>query len=126
MYFFSSSRKTNILVVEDNNDDYNLIKRFLRKGHVACTITRAKDGIEALNILKEGRVKEPIIVILDLNLPNMNGIEFLRAIRSDKRFSDICVFVVTDSEDDKDQIKAYKEDISGYIKKKDLGKLFLC
>ena len=74
-------------------------------------------GLEALEALRNDTVERPFIVLLDLNMPRMNGMEFLSAIRSDPNLSDIVVFVLTTSQLDEEISAAYKKNIAGYIVK---------
>ncbi|MFN3231616.1 MAG: response regulator [Alphaproteobacteria bacterium] len=121
------SQPINILLVEDDDVDVQGITRAFKKLKVANPITRARDGLEALDILRsdKGRRLRPYLIILDLNMPRMNGIEFLTALRADEALKDSIVFVLTTSKADEDKIEAYRLNVAGYIVKADPAKSFL-
>jgi CheY-like chemotaxis protein len=111
----------NILLVEDDQVDVIKVQRAFKKNHILNPMFVAENGLEALNMLtgSNGAEKIPIprIILLDLNMPKMGGIEFLKRIRSDDRFKSISVFVMTTSNEDKDKTEAYNLNIAGYILK---------
>jgi len=110
-----------ILVVEDDYLDSMSLERELRKINVQNPIQVARNGREALNLLRgEGVPKMeplPALVLLDLNMPRMNGIEFLEAIRVDDELKSLKVFVLTTSTEEADRLAARNLSISGYIEK---------
>lgn len=110
-----------ILLVEDNDLDVENLERCLRKLKINNPIIRAKDGLEGLNILRsvdpETGVKRPCVVLLDLNMPRMNGIEFLEALRRDDSISNTPVFVLTTSDHHQDIHAAHRHNVCGYIVK---------
>ena len=110
-------KTVSILLVEDDDIDAIGIQRSLKSFNLLNPIHRTRDGLEALEVLKNGAVTRPFIVLLDLNMPRMNGMEFLSAIRSDANLSDIVVFVLTTSQLDEEISAAYKKNIAGYIVK---------
>lgn len=118
-----------ILLVEDNPIDVMAFERALEKQKIANPLLRAKDGLEALEMLRgEGGhdpVPQPHIIVLDLNMPRMNGIELLDEIRQDEQLKQSIVFVLTTSEDDQDKTRAYNRQIAGYMSKNDMGYDFL-
>jgi CheY-like chemotaxis protein len=118
-----------ILLVEDNEIDIIAIQRAFKKHSIANPIYVARDGVEALEMLRgEGdneRVPWPYIVLLDLNMPRMNGFEFLNEIREDRDLKKSVVFVLTTSEDDRDKARAYEKFVAGYLSKNDAGGDFL-
>lgn len=118
-----------ILLVEDDEVDVLAIQRALKKKRVVNTLTVARDGIEALEILRgenghQGLCR-PHIILLDLNMPRMNGLEFLDEIRSDPALRDSIVFVLTTSNSDEDRCQAYAKNIAGYILKSNVGDDFV-
>ena len=116
--------EVSILLVEDDDIDAKSVERAFRKLKLVNPLYRAKNGVEALSMLRgEGmqKVERPYIVLLDLNMPVMGGLEFLRAMREDESLADTVVFVLTTSEADEDRVKAYKENVAGYIVKSDVG-----
>ena len=110
-----------ILVVEDSDIDIEKIRRSFRKIGLEGILYRAKDGIEALEIMRgengRERLLPPYIVLLDLNLPRMNGFEFLDAIRNDEYLGRTPVFVLSTSNRQMDIDNAYAYCVCGYISK---------
>lgn len=116
-----------ILLVEDDDVDAEAIERAFRKFRITNPLTRVGDGVDALKVLRGDsgeRLRRPYIVLLDLNMPRMNGLEFLQELRSDQLLTDSVVFVLTTSNDERDKIAAYAEHISGYIIKSQVGEDF--
>ena len=107
------------LLVEDDEIDVKVIKRGFKSLKLANPIRIARDGIEALEILRgengQERVPKPYLILLDINMPRMNGIEFLQAIRADKDLKSSIVFVLTTSASDEDRVNAYNHNVAGYI-----------
>lgn len=112
------------VVVEDDDVDMMSIKRALKRIRLQNPIVRAKDGIAALELLhgtdSQPAMAQPYIILLDLNMPRMNGIDFLAALRKDPRTEMARVFVLTTSETDQDILNAHAHNIMGYIFKSDL------
>ena len=118
----------NILLVDDDDVAQEAVIRSFKKHDVTYPIITADDGQDALDIL-HGRhpdksISEDYIILLDLNMPRMNGFEFLQAIRTDKKLATSVVFVLTTSSDDSDRTRAYEESISGYMVKSAIGPQF--
>jgi CheY-like chemotaxis protein len=108
----------NILLVEDDQVDVMNVKRAFDKNRIANPLYVAGDGIEAMELLKAGRIpRERRIILLDLNMPRMNGIEFLRALRADPDLARTPVVVLTTSDDERDRINAYNLNVAGYLLK---------
>ncbi len=105
-----------ILLVEDNPVDVEIAIRALEKGHVKNALTVARDGQEALDILRDGR-SLPGIILLDLNLPKMSGIDVLQAIKGDPRLRRIPVIVLTTSSREEDVIRTYDLGVNTFITK---------
>jgi CheY-like chemotaxis protein len=108
----------NILLVEDDQVDVMNVRRAFEKNRIANPLFVAEDGIEALAMLRSGRV--PLsrrIVLLDLNMPRMSGIEFLRELRKDHALMYTPVIILTTSNDDRDKIEAYNLNVAGYLLK---------
>ncbi|QDU10870.1 response regulator [Gimesia aquarii] len=118
-----------ILLVEDDEVDAEAIDRAFKKARIANPIILAKDGIEAIEILRGSKsqlkLENPFLILLDLNMPRMNGIEFLEEIRSDESLNKSIVFVLTTSEDDRDILTAYDKHVAGYMVKSRAGEDFL-
>ena len=108
----------NVLLVEDDEVDVMNLRRAFRKCNVANPLFVAANGVEALEILRRGDVPaERRLVLLDLNMPRMNGIEFLRELRADPELKATSVVVLTTSNDDRDRVEAYNLRVAGYILK---------
>jgi two-component system response regulator len=113
-----------ILLVEDNRDDEILTLRALKKNNILNEVIVARDGAEALEYLfgtgaHAGRdaTEVPQIVLLDLNLPRIGGLEVLRRIRADDRTKLLAVVVLTSSKEDEDIISSYSEGANSYVRK---------
>jgi two-component system response regulator len=113
-----------ILLVEDNPDDVKLTERALNKAHVLNKLVVAKDGAEALDYLfGTGNWADrdlstiPQVVLLDLKLPKIDGLEVLRRIRADRRTKLLPVVILTSSKEEKDIISGYAMGANSYIRK---------
>ena len=116
-------RVINILLVEDDEVDVMNVKRAFKKYKITNPLYIAGNGIEALAMLR-GQNGQPSevpenrrLVLLDLNMPKMNGLEFLQEIRKDDNLKRTPVIVLTTSDEDKDRIEAYNLNVAGYILK---------
>jgi CheY-like chemotaxis protein len=112
----------NILLVEDDSVDVMNVQRAFVKNNITNPLHIAFNGVEALNMLRgsNGKPKlnpSPRIILLDINMPKMNGLEFLRELRNDEDLKSVSVFVMTTSNDDQDKIEAYNLNVAGYILK---------
>ena len=97
-----------ILMVDDDEVDVMGLERAFRRGNMHNPIVTAPDGIAALALLRDGHsVMRPYMIVLDINMPRMTGIEFLDEVRGDKKLQDSVVFVLTTSKDDEDKHRAY-------------------
>jgi CheY-like chemotaxis protein len=111
-----------ILLVEDNVSDAELIERALQKSGLQYTVFRARDGLDALNYLfgtgqQTSDRDLPVVVLLDLNLPRMDGLDLLRRMRSDYRTKLIPVAIFTGSTDEQDLINGYSLGANSYVRK---------
>lgn len=113
----------NILLIEDDEVDVMTVKRAFKKGNITNPLYVAGNGLEALSMLR-GESGSPSlipidrrIILLDLNMPKMNGLEFLKALRADSTIGDIPVVILTTSNEEKDRIQAYHLNVAGYILK---------
>ncbi len=118
-----------ILLVEDDDGDARALQRAFHKAKIGNSIVRAVDGVEALEILRgaNGRTKppSPLILLVDLNLPRMNGIEFVKTLRSDENLRHSLVFILTTSNREEDRVAAYNLNVAGYITKAKAAEDFL-
>ena len=113
-----SERSLNILLVEDDQVDVMNVQRAFQKNNILNPLFVARDGIQALEMLRSGQVPaERRIILLDLNMPRMNGIEFLRALRADASLALTPVIVLTTSDDERDRVNAYNLNVAGYLLK---------
>lgn len=119
-----NERTVTILLIEDDEVDVEAVRRGFRKNKIANPFIVAKDGIEALTLLREG-IQHPFLILLDLNMPRMNGIEFLKELRGDPVLKTTIVFVLTTSDDERDRWDAYEQNIAGYLLKAQAGKDFV-
>ncbi|MEZ4869208.1 MAG: response regulator [Caldilineaceae bacterium] len=116
-----------ILLVEDDDVDAEAVVRAFKKQQIDYPFTIVANGIEALTVLRgegEQSLPTPYIILLDLNMPRMNGIEFLGELRQDERLKRSVVFVLTTSNRDEDKLAAYNKQVAGYILKSRTGEDF--
>jgi CheY-like chemotaxis protein len=112
----------NILLVEDEPADAHMVRQALKEGEVDCSLRHVMDGIEALDFLRRQVEAErhpglPDLILLDLNMPRMNGREFLAAVKADVRFVAIPVVVLSTSAVERDVSLAFQLGAAGYITK---------
>lgn len=117
-----------ILLVEDDDVAAEAVVRSLSKAQLRFPVVWAEDGEQALSALR-GRdpkrtVPRPRVTLLDLNMPRMNGFEFLQHLRADPELSDDVVFVLTTSDAESDRERAYQEHVAGYMVKAAVGPQF--
>ena len=117
----------NILVVEDDEIDVESLKRLFAKKEIKNPVYYAANGMEALAVMRgennQTKVPKPFIVLLDINMPMMNGIEMLKELRSDDALKDTVVFILTTSPRDEDKATTYKLNVAGYFLKRDIKEL---
>ena len=111
----------NFLLVEDDEVDIKNVQRAFKKNNINNSLFVAGNGEEALEMLR-GESESPVnpppeVILLDLNMPKMGGLEFLQELRKDPRFKSLSVFVLTTSDVERDMIAAYNFNIAGYILK---------
>jgi DNA-binding response OmpR family regulator len=109
-----------ILLVEDDPDHEALAIRALRKANVANEISVARDGAEALDFMQgitDGTRPAPQLVLLDLKLPKVDGLEVLRAIRASEKTALLPVVVLTSSDEERDIVASYRLGVNSYIRK---------
>jgi two-component system response regulator len=109
-----------ILLVEDNPDDQALTLRALQRNNIYNDVTVAQDGAEAIEHLfgnGDGHASVPGLILLDLNLPKVDGLEVLRRIRADRRTKLIPVVVLTSSKEQEDVLSSYRNGANAYVRK---------
>jgi CheY-like chemotaxis protein len=118
-----------ILLVEDDSIDVKAFRRAMGKLKISNPVTVCRDGVEAWEYLQEGLGNRgedaPSLVILDINMPRMNGLELLTKIRADANLRHLIVFVLTTSNDEKDKFEAFNMNVAGYMLKSDMGSSFI-
>ncbi len=114
-------RRLNILLVEDDELDVMNVQRAFKKNNVVNPLYVAGNGVEALEMLRGQREphvpRERRLILLDLNMPKMGGIEFLKELRADPELRATTVVVLTTSDEERDKVKAYDLNVAGYILK---------
>ncbi len=105
------------MLVEDDSVDAMTVKRALKDLNVKNQLVHQPNGEEALKYLQGENNHRPCVILLDLNMPKMNGIEFLKIAKADDNLKQIPVIVLTTSRDDRDKMESFKLSIAGYIVK---------
>jgi CheY-like chemotaxis protein len=117
-----------ILLVEDDDGDAKAVRRAFEKARISNPILRAADGIEALDMMRgtAGKTKllSPYVLLVDLKMPRMSGIELVQAMRADNNLRHAIVFVLSTSRREEDKIAAYDCNVAGYILKATAGQDF--
>jgi len=113
----SKHQPVTLLLIEDDDVDVMTIEREFAKKSIGNQIIRACDGQEALELLQNNMVPSPYVILLDLNMPRMNGPEFLTQVRADPTLSNSVVFVLTTSIDEQDIESLFNKQIAGYFVK---------
>lgn len=117
----------NILVVEDDEIDAEALRRLLNKNNIKNPVYYATNGLEALDIMRgennRDKVQKPYIVLLDINMPLMNGLELLKEVRNDVNLKDNIVFILTTSPREEDKHLSYQLNVAGYFLKQDIKAL---
>ena len=111
------NRELQILLIDDDEVDVMNVQRAFEKNRMTNRIHVANNGLEGLQKLRDGSIGARRLVLLDLNMPRMSGIEFLRELRADERLKPTCVVVLTTSNDERDKVEAYKLNVAGYLVK---------
>ncbi len=106
-----------ILLVEDDQVDVMTVKRALKEINVTNPVVNPENGEEALKYLRDLGNAKPCIILLDLNMPVMNGIEFLQVVKNDILLKRIPVVVLTTSEEEQDKISSFDLGVAGYMAK---------
>lgn len=124
-----TGRSVTILLVDDDKVDIMAIRRAFRELRIANPVIEAHNGLDALALLRgEDGVQPlsaPCLILLDLNMPMMGGLEFLETLRNDSELKRNIVFVMTTSAAEEDLIRAYNFNVAGYILKHKIGQTFI-
>jgi CheY-like chemotaxis protein len=104
-----------ILLVEDDKVDAMTVRRSFKELKVTNPLVHTVNGEEALLYLKSNGNLKPCVILLDLNMPKMNGIEFLKIIKTDDAFKSIPVIILTTSKEEQDKVETFKLSVAGYI-----------
>jgi CheY-like chemotaxis protein len=122
------TRTVNVLLVDDDDGDAKSVQRAFSSARIVNPILRAIDGVDALDILRgtNGKTKltAPFLLLVDLNMPRMNGIQLVEALRKDRKLRGCIVFMLTTSSRDEDKFAAYDLNVAGYIVKERAGRDF--
>ena len=115
-------KKITLLHIEDDSVDKMVVERVLKKMEIISVVHHAENGEDAINKLKGINGEEklspaPQVILLDINMPKMNGLEFLKELRNDPELKHISVYMVTTSNDESDVAGAYEYNVAGYILK---------
>jgi CheY-like chemotaxis protein len=105
------------MLVEDDEVDAMTVRRALKELHVGNPLARVENGEEALSYLRQPGQVMPCIILLDLNMPVMGGIEFLQVVKQDATLKRIPVVVLTTSEEQQDKVASFDLGVAGYIRK---------
>lgn len=104
-----------ILLVDDDRVDVMTTKRALKDINVTNPVYTAGNGEEAIELLRDGKTEKPGVILLDLNMPRMNGIEFLKVIKNDDTLKRIPVVVLTTSKEEEDKVESFSLGVAGYM-----------
>ncbi len=119
-------KEVTIFLVDDDDIDAMGVQRALKQLKILNPVIRAHDGQEALEMLRApNKVPRPYMILLDINMPRMNGLEMLDVLRNDPLLASSVVFMLTTSQDDQDRVAAYQQHVAGYIVKRQAGDGFL-
>ena len=123
------TKPLNILLVDDDDGDAKAVQRAFHKAKIANNMLRAVDGMDALDMLRgvngKEKVSSPCILLVDLNMPRMSGIQLIQVLREDNELSHSIAFILTTSKHQEDKIAAYNLNVAGYILKATAGQDFL-
>jgi CheY-like chemotaxis protein len=124
-----TARYFELLIVDDEPADVELVRAAIREGHFLCRPHVARDGKDAMAFLRKegacGGVPTPDLVLLDINMPRMNGLEVLKAMKADPALARVPVVVLTTSQGEQDIVQSYNLGAAGFVTKSiDVDKLF--
>ncbi|QQA45020.1 response regulator [Pelagovum pacificum] len=115
----------NIILVEDDDGDAKALTRAMAQSGFADRVIRAVDGVEALALLRRNDISlDRCIMLVDLNMPRMSGLELVSRIRADDQLRRAIIFIMSTSDDERDLASAYDNQVAGYIMKRRVGSGF--
>jgi CheY-like chemotaxis protein len=120
-----SPNEVTLFLIEDDDIDAMSIKREFKRRKISSPIVRAKDGVEAFELLASGKIKRPFIILLDLQMPRMNGLEFLTKLRANNDYKNSVVFILSTSQHEQDIFNSYESNVAGYFIKDEVGDGFI-
>jgi CheY-like chemotaxis protein len=106
-----------MLLIEDDQVDAMTVRRALKELHVSNRVEHVENGEEALAYLRDSARKRPCLILLDLNMPVMNGIEFLQVVKTEPELKRTPVVVLTTSDEQKDKVESFELGVAGYMRK---------
>jgi len=106
-----------ILLIEDDQVDAMVVRRALKELHVTNRLEHVENGEEALAYLRDSAMERPCLILLDLNMPVMNGIEFLQEVKTDPELKRTPVVALTTSDEQKDKVESFELGVAGYMRK---------
>tara|TARA_B110000908_G_C9927216_1_gene302299 strand:- start:112 stop:540 length:429 start_codon:yes stop_codon:yes gene_type:complete len=121
----TSRNKVTLFLIEDDDIDAMSITREFKRRKIPNPIIRAKDGVEAFELLSSGKISRPFIILLDLQMPRMNGLEFLTKLRANSDYKNSVVFILSTSQDENDIFNSYKSNVAGYFIKDEVDDAFI-
>jgi DNA-binding NarL/FixJ family response regulator len=121
----SSRNKVTLFLIEDDDIDAMSITREFKRRKIPNPIIRAKDGVEAFELLSSGKISRPFIILLDLQMPRMNGLEFLTKLRANSDYKNSVVFILSTSQDENDIFNSYESNVAGYFIKDEVDDAFI-
>jgi CheY-like chemotaxis protein len=125
MSLVENANKVTILIIDDDDGDVLALQRAFKNLRIDHSLDRAMDGLEALQKLRGEnnfqKITPPYLLIIDLNLPRLKGIDLIKQIRADKELNHAIIFVLTTSKREEDKIAAYDLNVAGYIVKETAG-----
>ena len=106
-----------ILLIEDDNVDAMTVKRAFKELNITNELVRTVNGEQAIEYLSKSENGKPCIIITDLNMPKMNGIEFVKAVKTREELKNIPIIVLTTSKDESDKLETFRQSVAGYMVK---------
>ena len=115
------NNQTKIIMIDYDEVDVRTVRRAFRRSPRALELHVSKDGLDGLTMLRNLSSNGPLLILLDLNMPRMNGLEFLDELRADSALQHHVVFVLTTSDAERDKRASYARNVAGYLLKSEVG-----